>query len=1008
MWEEEKRRDNLRDSPVMRNGSDAGAVSPWGLGDEVRKIWADEKRRSNMSSPIMRHAPVTSPVLDRVDTAGGRSLRSVSSRGSIYAAGTDTGTGFGARLSRTTTGSRSVTSPLVPARDVKSPLGGTFRVPDGDKVDADVQSTLDSPMRSPSPTEGRLVVTNPGLLSPISDDGRASSHSNTIMMRKRGGNIARDDSETASRSTSTASKTTLQKAESIFRTFDGVHRNISLNSATDTTASKFGDELYSGISKESKEKSSAQEAAPLDDSVDIPTGFQLPFRPISTNAHNRQSRYSQLSPPLEGMVYYPAPVPRVLNLPMKLSKRASAVAPIPQQFQRQSVFFADARKSAMYNYGPPHQSQPRTRTPDSNAGSDRASNNGSPERLTPGRISPSKQRQSMMSMGMHNAALPPSLRASMYFDGNTQHVPHRVEVKAQSAVLTLESMLNASAQAPAASRDSPNEGISAGKRKSPFERRTVSSIVPGRKDKSQEREDRKSKINYLSLGTWDLEADRKNARDLLEGAEGNKENNASGVSLSDDSPSVTNGPSAIAPWASNVLNSFDRFSVIEEAEAEDASSPPSPSLSSTTSPSPPQPFTAPPNSLLAELATRKAAQRGRNRTAADAFPDGTMSATLLELDAVAEHERDKRVKHRTVLAWETDEVEGADNANHISENWQIEGADDDEVPLALLPVIPPKSPRRKLMQMASAIPGSNVGAQPTTLLGKKLVEDAEPLSARRSRLFGFGGNARSGARSVSSAAQLLSSSGNAGGADTDRPEKGDVTEPENETLAQRTQRLKELRVLKEYLAGDDKLMRGNTVRAIQPSVGGANLNDTGEADSTASFSDEVLALANVPQPVVGKPHVNTDDQVEETLGQRRLRLQQAQQAQPIMHPVLRASPFNPNPKGTVRTVSTTSALGGPGSLRYGYAGPAYGQGYGGGPEYGNMAYSGQGYPGAVVPPMHAPTLLEQADQATGAKMQRRSMMWMQHPGAVNVGVLNGLAAPGAGIGARTENWVANA
>ena len=617
----------------------------------------------------------------------------------------------------------------------------------------------------------------------------------------------------------------------------------------------------------------------------------------------------------------------------------------------------------------------------------------------------------MMSMGMHGIALPPQLRASMYFDGNSQHVPHRVEVKAQSAVLTLESMLDASAQAPAAGRDSPSEGIAAGRRKSPFERRAVSSVIPGRKDKSQEREDRKSKINYLSLGTWDQEADRKNARDILEGAEENKENDAAGVKLSDNTLSDTHEPGAIAPWASTVLTSFDRFSVIEEAEAEDATSPPSPSLSSTASPPPSQPFTAPPNSLLAELATRKAAQRGRNRTAADAFPDGTMSATLLELDAVAEHERDKRVKQRTVLAWEADEDENTDNLNHRSENWQVEGADDDEIPLALLPVIPPKSPRRKLMQMASAIPGS----QPTTLLGKKLVEDAEPLSARRSRLFGFGGNARSGARSVSSAAQLLSSSGHANDARADRPENGDVTEPENETLAQRTQRLKELRVLKEYLAGHDKLMRGNTIRAIQPSVGGVNMKDTGDADSTASFSDEVLALANVPQPAVSQPLINdaiTDGEVEETLGQRRLRLQQTQQTQPFMHPALRASPFNPNPRpqGTVRAVSTASALGGFGAPGYGYTGPAYSQGYGGGlPEYGNMAYAGSGYQGAgLAPPMHAPTLLEQADQATGAKMQRRSMMWMQHPGAVNGGVPNGLAAPGVGVGARTENWVTNA
>jgi len=221
-------------------------------------------------------------------------------------------------------------------------------------------------------------------------------------------------------------------------------------------------------------------------------------------------------------------------------------------------------------------------------------------------------------------------------------------------------------------------------------------------------------------------------------------------------------------------------------------------------------------------------------------------------------------------------------------------------------------------------------------------------------------------------------------------------------------------VLKEYLAGDDKLMRGNTIRAIQPSVAGANLNDTGDADSTASFSDEVLALANVPQPAVSQPPINdanTDGEVEETLGQRRFRLQQTQQTQPFIHPALRASPFNPNPRpqSTVRAVSTASALGGFAAPGYGYTGPAYGQGFSNGPDYGNMVYARSGHQGAgLAPPMPAPTLLEQAEQATGAKMQRRSMMWMQHPGVVNDGVPNGLAAPGVGIGARTENWVANA
>ena len=82
-------------------------------------------------------------------------------------------------------------------------------------------------------------------------------------------------------------------------------------------------------------------------------------------------------------------------------------------------------------------------------------------------------------------------------------------------------------------------------------------------------------------------------------------------------------------------------------------------------------FLGAPTTLLAELQLRKAQQKLRNRTAANAFPTG-MHSTLLELDAVTQLQQKSRRQKHVALAWEDKEVVDRDNY------------DDDDVPLGVL------------------------------------------------------------------------------------------------------------------------------------------------------------------------------------------------------------------------------------------------------------------------------------------------------------------------------------
>ena len=169
-----------------------------------------------------------------------------------------------------------------------------------------------------------------------------------------------------------------------------------------------------------------------------------------------------------------------------------------------------------------------------------------------------------------------------------------------------------------------------------------------------------------------------------------------------------------------------------------------------------------PTTLLAELQMRKVQQKQRNRTAANAFPNG-MRSTLLELDAIAQLQQKSRKQKHVTLAWE-------DHAAAEAENFE-----DDDVPLGLL--VPQ---------------AQNDVNRPIGLMEKRDIEDNEPLSSRRARLRGEPIPQHS-APTQRETASIRSSQA---------PKLEDVEEQETETLGQRLKRLRAQKEAKPDVAAD--------------------------------------------------------------------------------------------------------------------------------------------------------------------------------------------------------------
>jgi hypothetical protein len=462
---------------------------------------------------------------------------------------------------------------------------------------------------------------------------------------------------------------TYRQATNLFKDFDGVHFSPHLN-----------------------------ELPPL-------RRFSLSKPPLASQPHAFEK-----PPDGQNMVYYPAPVPMMLNLPQRLSKKPVQSDHEKRRTQLMKSIMAEARKSGT---GPP-----ATVT-------DRAAG----------------LRRSKVA-----SDLPPHLRASAFFEPPPAHLD--IEVKQNSAVATLDSILDAAARAPVvAFTDHPIVGH-------------VGAEVYGKpKPKRISRNMKKRRSSAKPSGLRDsFPTSRGHIRvvssdDRTEGnpAEVCEEATPSRASY-EAAGSETRRPSDPNNRDEAVRGGRDdceaeRDSEGEEDEADEEGDEEEEEEEEET-------YVGPPTTLLAELQMRKQEQKQRNRTAATAFPNG-MHSTLLELDAVAQLQRKARKQRPITLAWE--DPEPADRLEQ----------DDDDVPLAIL------------------FPGKNSLAdenRPLGLMEKLELEENESLSRRRARLRGEPSVARNSRpfKRTSTAYTL----------DVPFLPEEDNDDDENETLAERVKRLK--------------------------------------------------------------------------------------------------------------------------------------------------------------------------------------------------------------------------
>jgi hypothetical protein len=683
------------------------------------------------------------------------------------------------------------------------------------------------------------------------------------------------------------SSDTFGEAEQAFKDFDGVH--FSPDTEHFVELDENGNEVRRVSGRSSSGGMSSEVASVLRPSRVRPMSHAEP-------------------PPADGMVFYPAPVPRMLNLPKRLSQLPAASVQAKRRTQILSQLPAEARHSAPWLSQTNLSDTTRSQRSHPSGGSGSHSQSSShPKPFL-------NERMSIANL----QSLPPQLRASVFFDH--QAVQHDVEVKSESAVATLDGILAASVTAPVnAFIDHPFAGDvrkTVYGPENPTARRSTATLATSaaldpespkktkdkrrsslgrllrrnssgdkRNEQLQKNESRSSVLldfneggnklkkrrSQMRLGSeLDLQQKRKSQVSFAdiqtnEGAVRTPGNEVSEPDLAgglvaqalnwspgaeeDSVQRVVSGGRPGTAASGRILSDNDQIEedFKEDAEVDDEEG---------------EPVYAAPTTLLAELQVRKANLKSRNRTAATAFPNG-MHSTLLELDAVEQIKQKKRKTHRVPLAWE-DPSQQPD-----------ESSEDDDVPLGML--FPGKS---GMVPGKQRIGDGKDWDRPLGLMEKRELEESEPLSSRRNRLHGLPPDHR---RPVPMA--------NAGAAsERENGEGEEKEEEEGETLAQRLRRLK-------------------TKDALDGAISDVALNSkAGEDRPLSTFTDDVLSQFGGldPPKSAGKEKQKPDSSgggqggsstttekpahagasagdasvppEEETLGQRRARLQREREA----------------------------------------------------------------------------------------------------------------------------------
>jgi len=621
-------------------------------------------------------------------------------------------------------------------------------------------------------------------------------------------------SDNARPRTSAGSDGTFEQAERAFAEFDGAHCSPdadfddSLNFRT----------LFASPTAETSFLPGS-DVQPRTGEQDVDLSKPLVSHPIGPTTTRPKS---YLDPETgENMLYYPARVPMMLNLPPKLSKKPKAEV---RNNRRSQVLSAlpSANRQAVTSWlpefqpeplldplGPPAGDSTSTALASSNEhqkdSNDDVQDENRPSSESRGQAidnSHRASRASMLNIDKRRSQvpdlgnLPPHLRASTYFELPSQSP--KIQLKDGSATSTLDDILNASATAPvSAFTDHAFAGSlgaevygTAKKRKSHMKRASAADLA--------ESKNRSSIFHLRKPSALSRHSSFPGEGQKSEEVDEERQGLSSAI---DGEP----GPDKSG----------------EEEEEEEENEPI---------------YNGPPTTLLAELQMRKQQQKQRTRPVASAFPNG-MHSTLLEIDTVAELERQARKGKKVNLAWEDPSTNAAED-------------DDEEMPLALL-----LASKGQDTGLVGAIAEIN---RPLGLMEQRDMEDNEPLSVRRNRLQGREG----GAIQRMTLARAPHMSVSLGPPNHEirvvTPEEDEI---EDETLGNRMRRLR--------TRDDDNPLP--QPRPVSSAFSAELLSQLGDA-----FKDEATEGKDAERDKNKSKAQPTEE--EETLGQRRRRLQAEREA----------------------------------------------------------------------------------------------------------------------------------
>ncbi|KAI9673219.1 MAG: hypothetical protein M1817_003082 [Caeruleum heppii] len=782
------------------------------LGEELRKIRYEQKKSESRRSSLSRafvDDNVHPPAPSRQFSASSVSKSIIGLNNTARTGGYSPGAFFTSPVGSLRSESRS--------RYVSSRSGSRkSRAPQLPELPLDraavVEPTSDATVPSispppPPPPHARPVSATPlqrqqALMQlegadqqPPQDDPEGDQHDRYIGDNNRAGlqNGPRSAEDKAGRPSTAASTDTYQQANTLFTDFDGIHLRP-----------KDVDGAESGPRSVSLNLPPTSEMHPS--SIGPPSTHPTSrLRHVSTGNMPTVGRpVSYLEPPLDqDVVYYPAPVPLMLNLPKRLSKAPPTNAHVTRRSKMMGPTGDEARRSALQ--------LPEIQETDIADAQLQASADDSDPR-------PSKNQRS--------STLPPQLRASAFFE----HAPVRqsVMIKEDSAVATLDSILDASAHAPVSAfthhpiagrvgaevygREAVRRSTGLLITPDPDARKSRSSLglLRPRRSSGYSVMELKNRMSKASLGTQQLDQ----GVDVM--AEPDRVDDEEGAPLQPNGGERRN--SELGELAAEAVSAheYDQTNDMEIHEDHLDRS-----------------YRGAPTTLLAELQIRKQQQKLRNRTAATAFPDG-MHSTLLELDAVAQVQKESRRHKRIALAWEDPQLRGHQGGGAGGPG---EGDDeDDDVPLGML--FPNGKKNQRLDEAGHVIMG---------LAERREVDDNEPLSRRKERLKGPEKRDKSPDQHYLIDVPGLGEREPPGAAGANGQDEGE------ETLAQRIRRLKQ------HDSSDPTTRFTRTV------------SEDFASELISQFGGE--AKDNGSTPNKGADRKSPKAGEDETLGQRRKRLQ---------------------------------------------------------------------------------------------------------------------------------------